>query len=981
MPERHYGPDATTLHDADDTRSAGEAGLAVAFLQQMQATGRLTPEAVAKVLRRQGNPRLRHAVLREIESRWGSVAVRVTVEAEHQLGASAPESAGPEPTPTPSSAQSMMAAPRQAAGTSSAHAIGAAPHHAGTNSARAIGAAPHQAGSNSAHAIGAAPLHASAPGSAQAPPHGAMQGGAHRSALQRALDLSRLGVAHLGAIEASLLPAYRRAVAAMDTAAVKALALQIVGGVARIVDAQAQVVHLVPQADTGRHAAMASTAATDPFAPDVAELASLTAAKAALDTAVLTTVPRLAMQVSPQWFGDQLVAGRAPESPPHVREVLVQLTYEAGLVVQLMDEADAIEALVRPTNPARGTSEQVTEHARADAVGHLERWRSRPINFMFLVRVLTQRGVWQAMQGVPNAQGHTAAQLEHKVFAQSKETGTTADVGGEWDADVARDALSYSATDWKVTDDEASRVVEMLSKAEPRARGELVKQLYRMGRLAALCEHLPWGHVKQLWESIQDPEASKLLEPYWASQGGGKSLGKRLEDQDHWYTTALSRFLDVATFGAKPRIDASYDAREAGLITDGAYWGSVTKAVGRAAFVAAATAATGGVAGELVAGASEGMGLAAGAVGRGATAVAAGATAGGVGNVAGHFIGDVYDQVLDGKQGFDSAASYGRSFGEGVALGGATAAVGLVASKYLAQGTRSLAQEAAASHPRLTHVLETARSVGVGVGVKLQTTVRDFLDMLGGPGAPPGFRFAYAGNPAIPARLASAPPTAHLWIVIRPLKDLNAPMKMEGGDRDGPLGEIERVEPGEEIAAMFDEFSSPERHRAANSPRRRPGIEGDEELSEFDDGYQIKSDRGRVQDPDRPTWQESERRATGDLGPVDFTDQRSFIGGKEVSRGSPGSTRPDNYSETHRLSVDVKNYEIGTIDGRTRLVNNVVRQMTQRVAHLPKGTRQGLVIDARGQTLTADQMTALRARIVRMSSDLVAPDDIVFVTE
>jgi len=401
----------------------------------------------------------------------------------------------------------------------------------------------------------------------------------------------------------------------------------------------------------------------------------------------------------------------------------------------------------------------------------------------------------------------------------------------------------------------------------------------------------------------------------------------------------------------------------------------VTKAVGRAAFVAAATAATGGVAGELVAGASEGMGLASGVVGRGVTAVASGATAGGFGNVAGHFIGDVYDQVLDGKEGFDSASSYGKSFGEGAALGGATAAVGLVASKYLAQGTRSLAQEAAASHPHLTRVLEAARSVGVGVGVKLQTTVRDFLDMLGGP---PAFRFAYAGSPAIAARLASAPPTAPVWIVVRPLKDLNAPMKMEGGDRSGALGEIESVEPGEEIAAMFDEFSSPERHRSA-STSRRPGVEGDEERSEFDEGYQIKSDR--VQDPDRPTWQESERRVTDDLDPKDFTEQRSFVDGKEVRRGASGSTRPDNYSDALRLSVDVKNYGIKTIRGQTRLVKNIVEQVTQRAANLPKGSRQGLVIDARGQAVTPNQIAALSARIVRESGGLVALDDIVFVTE
>lgn len=775
MSERTYGPSPAASHDdheGQSTAPVADAEVARAFLQHLAVTVGVTPDTVAAALQR--HPHLRHAVMLEINARWGTrEGVHRLLEAEERLKASS--------APAPSSAShAMRPAP------SSAHAL------------------PLEPAPSSEHARPPEPSQRTA---AVAP------GGEHCSAIERAIDLSRLGEAHLGAIETALLPAYRRAVAAMDTSAVKALALQIVGGVARIVDAQAHVVRLVPQVDTGPHAARASTAETDAFTPDAAELTTLTATKAALDAAVLATVPRLAVQVSPQWFGEELVAGRAPEPPPHVREVLVQLTYEAGLVVQLLEEADAIDALIRPVNEAHGTSEQATEGARRDAIDHLERWKSRPINFLFLVRVLTRRGLWQAMQGIQNAHGHTAVELERKVFVQSKETGTTADVGEAWDAEEAHRALSYSTTDWKVTGEEASRVFDMLAQAEPRARGELVKQLYRMGRLDALCEHLPWGLVKQLWESIQDRAASRLLEPYWAGKGGGKSLGKLLAEQDHWYTDALNKFLDLSTFGAKPRIDAAYDAREAGLISDDAYWGSVTKAVGRAAFVAAATAATGGAAGEFVAGASEGMGLASGMAGRGVTAIASGATAGGVGNVAGHFIGDIYDQVLDGKAGFDALSSYGRSFAEGTALGGATAGVGLAASKYLAPGARSLAQAAAAMHPQLTRVLEAARSAGRGAGVRVQTTVREFLDAIGSNGGPPGLRFAYAGSAAIPARLAAAPPTAPVWIVVRPLKDLNAPQPMQmagSGDDGGYLGEIDSVTPGEEIAGLFDELSRAE---------------------------------------------------------------------------------------------------------------------------------------------------------------------------
>jgi Predicted lipoprotein of unknown function (DUF2380) len=632
-------------------------------------------------------------------------------------------------------------------------------------------------------------------------------------AIDRAVALAKLGRAHLGAIESALVPAYRQAVGAMDTAAVTALALQIVGGVARIVDAQGQIVQLVPQVDTGPQAAHASTAATDPGPVDPGAIEALAAQKAALDAAVLATVPRLAVQVSPQWFGDQLLAGRVPEPAPHVREVLVQLTYEAGLVVQLLEEADSIVALVNPTSEAQQTSEPTTDDARKEAVERLAKWKGRPINFMFLQRALTRRGVWQVLQGVKDGRGRTAADLERKVFAQSKETGTTADVGEDWDANEAHDALSVGTTDWKVTDDEGTQVFDMLAKAEPRARGELVKQLYRMGRLGPMCEHVPWAMVKQLWESIADPVASKLLEPYWATKGGGASLGKRLEAQDHWYTRGLSRFLDIATFGAKPRIDAAYDAREAGLATDDEYWGGVTKAVGRAAFAGAAAAATGGLAGELVGGAAEGVGLAGAsigrvAVGRVAAAGMSGAVGGGVGNVAGHLVGDVYDQVLDGKQGFDSLSAYGHSFTQGAALGGAlgvTAGVGLAASPYLARSMRTVAQDAAAAHPRITRLLEAARSVGKGAGHRIRTTAGELAKWFGDGGPPPGLRLAYAstgGGPVL-SRIAKAPQDAPMWITVRPLVDLNArPMQMEA-PRD-----LVEIELGEEISEMFGELSS-----------------------------------------------------------------------------------------------------------------------------------------------------------------------------
>jgi hypothetical protein len=781
--------------------------MAVAFLQNVQLMSGPTTDNVAKALHRLHGPELRRAVLIEMALRWGPALAQQVLDAERKLDErAAPASTSRQIEP------SVPAAMESAHHLSSPQPSESAVHHLSTpETGRAVGPGQH-------HATTPSPAHAAPRETSSV----ATRGQGHRSAIERALDLSRLGVAHLGAIETALLPGYRGAVAAMDKVAAKALALQIVGGVARIVDAQAQVVQLVPAVDTGPHAAHASTAATDPFAADPGELAALTAAKAQLDTAIATRIPGLAVQVSPQLFGDVPVAGHL-EPAPHVHDVLAQLAYEAGLVVQLLEEADAIAQLVQPADPDRGASKRADNADRAAAVDHLERWRSRPINFLFLSRVLTVRGVWQALQGATGIRGRTPAELEHKVRAQAHETGATADAGPAWDADEAHALLSYGPTDWAITEEDASKVFEMLARAEPHARAELVKQLHRMGRLRPMCERLPWGQVKALWESIDDKEASALLEPYWADKGGGKSLGKRLADQDHWYTDALNRFLDVATVGAKPRIDAAYDAREAGLISDGQYHGSVAKSVGRAGVILAAMAATGGVAGEIGAGAAEGFGI-----GKLGAAAMTGAAAGAGAGVGGHFVADVYDQIADGKEGFDSIGAYAATAVQGAAIGGlittVAAPVGYAAARYLPGLARTLGQDAAVANPQLARLLEAARSAGRGAAVRVRMTAQELIDAIGRGGWPPGFRPAYAGA-AVPAQIAAAPPNASVWLGVRPLADLNAPMQMQGGRGGDDLLEIESVDLGEEVEQMFGELGQAEHHGDAAS---RLGEDGPE---------------------------------------------------------------------------------------------------------------------------------------------------------
>ncbi len=82
------------------------------------------------------------------------------------------------------------------------------------------------------------------------------------------------------------------------------------------------------------------------------------------------------------------------------------------------------------------------------------------------------------------------------------------------------------------------------------------------------------------------------------------------------------------------------------------------------------------------------------------------------------------------------------------------------------------------------------------------------------------------------------------------------------------------------------------------------------------------------------------------------------------------------------MAVDVKNYDLTTPEGRQRLVKNVVSQAEERGVNLPPGTRQGFVLEVRGQVVSETVLESLRQRILARTHGLVLnPDDIVFITE
>jgi len=128
--------------------------------------------------------------------------------------------------------------------------------------------------------------------------------------------------------------------------------------------------------------------------------------------------------------------------------------------------------------------------------------------------------------------------------------------------------------------------------------------------------------------------------------------------------------------------------------------------------------------------------------------------------------------------------------------------------------------------------------------------------------------------------------------------------------------------------------------------------------------------------PARPAWQASEANASADLAEFGFRRQPSYLAGEEVPYGTRDSVRPDLASVPMRLSVDVKNYNVTTPQGRYRLVKDIVGQVGDRAANLPQGMRQGIILDIRGQSVSQGLIDRVIARIVSQSNGVIQAENI-----
>lgn len=101
-------------------------------------------------------------------------------------------------------------------------------------------------------------------------------------------------------------------------------------------------------------------------------------------------------------------------------------------------------------------------------------------------------------------------------------------------------------------------------------------------------------------------------------------------------------------------------------------------------------------------------------------------------------------------------------------------------------------------------------------------------------------------------------------------------------------------------------------------------------------------------------------------------DQVAYINGKEVSYSQAGATRPDLIREVNGKleAIEAKNYNLDNYYSRQGLYNELERQVTDRVTHLPQGSTQRIVLDVQGRNYTKNRINEVISQIKNVCRDV-----------
>lgn len=615
-------------------------------------------------------------------------------------------------------------------------------------------------------------------------------------------------------IRATLLPAFARAVGALDPAAAAQLAIHIIATFKRSLAAHSAA---AGKLEHGRENALTSTAGSSISDTEgEGRLADLRVTDGVLNLDLISLAHELAVKLGPQTFKNNPVMGGGTTTPKLDADIVAHLTSEARTTVELINVAQRALATAgaTPTTCAPLSPEQ-----RTQIVSMIEPFRTRPVNLAFLVHAIGPGLATEIMDTVGGS-GNSLKKTTDAANAQAKVSGALNDVGDFSSDDVEKllpgDPDEQAAHRYMhLGDAPASKIYDEIASASPAARGPIVRQVAKLHRLDFLCEHLPKQQIIVLVQDLEprDPGAAELLRQWLQAHPPGRSMNElydgNVDDQlEHGHgvrayaTLALQRLHNVVTGGFVDASSAVAEQHEAGQITDDQRSAGMTKALAKSVAVTGAGVATGGLTGEAVAGAAAPLDQ---LLFKGASTLAGAGAGGFAGGMGAHFAGDAFDHIANGKEGWDSGSDYLTSGLIGAGTGLAMSGVGLIGSKYLPAEQRTLASGYAERYPRMTALLEQARQFGAtsrgavaaagrAAVQRITMTLAKLQELVdsGGMGSLP--ETALAGNGS-EVSLSSLPRGAKVQVSISTLEDLNKPMQSTGPDSfDGPAFAIDKVE-------------------------------------------------------------------------------------------------------------------------------------------------------------------------------------------
>lgn len=128
--------------------------------------------------------------------------------------------------------------------------------------------------------------------------------------------------------------------------------------------------------------------------------------------------------------------------------------------------------------------------------------------------------------------------------------------------------------------------------------------------------------------------------------------------------------------------------------------------------------------------------------------------------------------------------------------------------------------------------------------------------------------------------------------------------------------------------------------------------------------------KGAVDIPaDEPLWRQAELRALNEQGGY---EQLTYLNGKQVPFGTEGATRPDvvRFLGDHIEAVEVKYYNLESPQSLSTLYKELTREVTARVANLPAGSTQRIILDVTGRGFSAATCEAVKTNIWTILADI-----------